>query len=94
MKKPAKDAIPNERGTGWKGLFMIRPGFLLWKRKLMAPVLVFMLAGCAVGPDFKRPADSSLLYQAMGGCRSRLDCLLTLAQCLSGYHCQMFSQFA
>lgn len=36
---------------------MIRHRFLLCTRKLMAPAFAFMFAGCAVGPDFKRPAD-------------------------------------
>ncbi len=56
MKKQARGGVSNERGTERKEHCMIHPGFLLWTRKLMAPALVFMLAGCAVGPDFKRPA--------------------------------------
>lgn len=57
MKKPAKGGDSNDNGTEREGLIMIRHRFLLCKRKLMVPAFAFMFAGCAVGPDFKRPAD-------------------------------------
>jgi len=55
-EEAAKDGVSNEGRTELKGLFMIRGKFGSRVWKTMVLTLAGWLAGCAVGPDFKRPA--------------------------------------